>query len=85
MERFYSQDVVVNGNIDRDSILTGHTFNYNLSIRIPNGYIINWSEIKDTLSKSIEVIGRSEINLCINVFFRVSQTRFPFYLKAVWV
>lgn len=58
----YSQDVVVNGNIDRDSILTGHTFNYNLSIRIPNGYIINWSEIKDTLSKSIEVISRSEIN-----------------------
>ena len=41
----YSQDVVVKGNIDRDSVLTGHTFNYDLNIRVPNGYIINWNEI----------------------------------------
>ena len=58
----YSQDVVVKGNIDRDSVLTGHTFNYDLNIRVPNGYIINWNEIGDTLSKSIDVISRSEIS-----------------------
>ena len=40
---------------------TGHTFNYDLNIRVPKGYIINWNEIKDTLSKSIEVISRSEV------------------------
>ena len=57
----YSQDVVVNGRIDVDSILTGHPFDYTLGIRMPKGYVINWNDIKDTLSKSIEVIGRSEV------------------------
>lgn len=57
----HSQDVIVNGSIDRDSVLTGNTFNYNLNIRVPNGYIIDWNEFKDTLSKSIEVVGRSEV------------------------
>ena len=45
----YSQDVIVNGRIDTDSIPTGHHFNYNLDIRAPRGYVINWNEIKDTL------------------------------------
>ena len=57
----YSQDVIVNGRIDTDSIPTGHHFNYNLDIRAPRGYVINWNEIKDTLNKSIEVISRSEV------------------------
>ena len=57
----YSQDVIVNGRIATDSILTGHPFDYNLDIRIPSGYVINWGEMKDTLSKSIEVISRSEV------------------------
>lgn len=57
----HSQDVIVNGRIDTDSILTGHPFKYNLDIRVPEGYVINWSEMKDTLSKSIEVISRSEV------------------------
>ena len=51
----YSQDVIVNGRIATDSVLTGHPFDYNLDIRIPSGYVINWGEMKDTLSKSIEV------------------------------
>lgn len=57
----YSQEVIVKGNVDRDSVLTGSTFDYDLDIRIPKGYTIDWNNIKDTLSKSIEVIGRSEI------------------------
>ncbi len=57
----YSQDVIVNGRIDADSVLTGHPFSYNLDIRLPKGYVINWGEMKDTLSKSIEVISRSEV------------------------
>lgn len=57
----YSQDVIVNGKIDADTIFTGHPFNYNLDIRMPQGYVLNWNEIKDTLNKSIEVIGRSEV------------------------
>ena len=57
----HSQDVIVNGKIATDTILTGHPFDYNLDIRMPKGYVINWNEIKDTLNKSIEVIGRSEV------------------------
>ena len=37
----YSQDVIVNGRIDTDSIPTGHHFNYNLDIRAPRGYVRN--------------------------------------------
>ena len=57
----YSQDVIVNGKIDRDSILTGHPFDYSLNIRVPDGYIINLDNIKDTLNKSVEIVGRSEV------------------------
>ena len=57
----HSQDVIVDGKITTDTILTGHPFDYSLDIRMPKGYIINWNELKDTLNKSVEVISRSEI------------------------
>ena len=57
----HSQDVIVDGKIATDTILTGHPFDYSLDIRIPKGYIINWNELKDTLNKSVEVISRSEV------------------------
>lgn len=57
----HSQDVIVNGKITTDSILTGHPFDYCLDIKMPKGYVINWNELKDTLNKSVEVISRSEI------------------------
>lgn len=57
----HSQEVIVNGKIATDTILTGHPFDYSLDIRMPKGYIINWNELKDTLNKSVEVISRSEI------------------------
>ena len=57
----HSQDVIVDGKITTDTILTGHPFDYSLDIRMPKGYIISWNEIKDTLNKSVEVISRSEI------------------------
>lgn len=57
----HSQEVIVNGKITTDTILTGHPFDYSLDIRMPKGYIINWNELKDTLNKSVEVISRSEV------------------------
>ena len=57
----HSQDVIVNGKIATDTILTGHPFDYSLDIRMPKDFIINWNELKDTLNKSVEVISRSEI------------------------
>ncbi len=58
----HSQDIRVNGSIDKDSILAGQTFNYNINIRAPKGYIVNLDELKDTLSKSIDIVGRGEIS-----------------------
>lgn len=58
-----AQNIYANGSIDKDSILAGQTFNYKLDVRMPSDYIIDWSEIKDTLSKSIDVVKRSEISM----------------------
>jgi hypothetical protein len=57
-----AQNIYANGSIDKDSIFAGQTFNYKLDVRMPSDYIIDWSDLKDTLSKSIEVIKRSDIS-----------------------
>ena len=59
----HAQNIYANGSIDKDSILAGQTFNYKLDVRMPNDYIIKWDDIKDTLSKSMEVLKRSEISM----------------------
>lgn len=59
----FAQNIYANGSIDKDSIFAGQTFNYKLDVRMPNDYIIDWSDLKDTLSKSIEVIKRSDISM----------------------
>ncbi len=57
----YAQSIMVSGDIDKDSILAGQQFNYNLSIRVPDGYVVNFDEVRDTLSKSIDIVGKSEV------------------------
>lgn len=56
-----AQNIYANGSIDRDSIYAGQTFDYKLEVTAPTDYIIDWTDMKDTLSKSIDVIKRSEI------------------------
>lgn len=56
----HAQDVHVKGSIDKDSILAGQPFNYHLNITAPDKYIIDWNEFNDTLSKSVEIISKSE-------------------------
>lgn len=58
----HAQNIYANGSIDKDSIFAGQTFNYKLDVRMPNDYIVDWSNVRDTLSKSIEVIKRSDIS-----------------------
>lgn len=57
----YAQNIYANGSIDRDSVFAGQPFNYKIDVKIPNEYVIDWNTTKDTLSKSIEIIKRSEI------------------------
>lgn len=59
----FAQNIYANGSIDKDSILAGQTFNYKLDVRMPNDYIVDWSEIKDTLSNNIDIIKRSDISM----------------------
>lgn len=56
-----AQDINVSGSINKDSIYSGQTFDYKLDVRMPKSYVLDWSEMKDTLSKSVEVLKRSEI------------------------
>lgn len=58
-----AQNIYANGSIDKDSIFAGQTFNYKLDVRMPSDYIIDWSDLRDTLSKNIEVIKRSDISM----------------------
>ena len=58
----FAQNIYANGSIDKDSIFAGQTFNYKLDVRMPSDYIVQWSELRDTISKNIEVIKRSDIS-----------------------
>lgn len=58
----FAQNIYANGSIDKDSIFAGQTFNYKLDVRMPSDYIVQWNQLNDTLSKSIEVIKRSEVS-----------------------
>lgn len=60
--RGHAQNVYANGSIDRDSISVGQPFNYKLDVRIPKDYSLGWTDLKDTLSNSIEIIEVSEIS-----------------------
>lgn len=57
----FAQKIHASGSIDRDSISTGQPFNYTLEVKVPNDYVVDWTDMKDTLSKSIDVIKRSDI------------------------
>ena len=71
----FAQNIYANGSIDRDSVFAGQPFNYKIDVNIPNSYVIDWDIFKDTLSKNIEIIKRSEISSTpINNNVIVSQT-----------
>lgn len=56
-----SQQVFISGKTDKDSILVGQPFDYQLTLSVPKDYYVEWQQYGDTLSKSIEVIKAGEI------------------------
>lgn len=56
-----AQNIYLNGKIDKDTIVVGQPFNYELNMRIPQDYLIEWAEIKDTIGSQIELIDKSEL------------------------
>lgn len=57
----HAQDVRAFATINKDSIYAGQPIDYNLKINIPNGYIIDWTNINDTISDNIEILDKGEI------------------------
>lgn len=57
----YSQEVKVDGRIEKDSVFTGQPFEYQLDIIIPDGYVVDWSNLKDSLSENVEILSRGDI------------------------
>lgn len=56
-----AQDVSAFATIDKDSIYAGQPIDYKLKINIPNGFIIDWTNINDTLSRNIEILDKSDV------------------------
>lgn len=56
-----AQNIYANSSIDKDSVFVGQPFNYKIDIRMPDNYIVDWTTVKDTLSRNIEVINRSKV------------------------
>ena len=57
----FAQDIRAFATINKDSIYAGQPIDYNLKINIPNGYIIDWTDINDTLSSNIEILDKGEV------------------------
>lgn len=57
----FAQEVKAFATVDKDSIYAGQPIDYNLKINIPNGYIVDWTSINDTLSHNIEILDKSEV------------------------
>lgn len=57
----FAQNVYVISTIDKDSIHAGQPIDYTLKVNIPKDYIIDWTNINDTLSKNIEILSKGDV------------------------
>ena len=48
--------------IERDSIMIGDQIIYELGINIPEGFVVAWPSLNDTISKNIEIIDQQDID-----------------------
>lgn len=57
-----AQNVEAFSSIDKDSILIGDQINYELGINVPEGFIVAWPPLVDTISKNIEIIDIQDVD-----------------------
>ncbi len=48
--------------LERDSVMIGDQIGYELGINIPEGFIVAWPTLADTISKNIEIINIQEVD-----------------------
>lgn len=56
-----AQAIFFRGNTNTDTITVGQPFDYQLFLTIPKDYYVEWQQLGDTLSKSIDVINVGEV------------------------
>lgn len=54
--------VRIMGQADKDTIVAGEEFDYELTLSIPKGYDVDWKQFDDTLGKQINVKNQGTIN-----------------------
>lgn len=57
-----AQNAEAFSSIDRDSIMIGDQFQYKMGINVPEGFIVAWPQLIDTISKNIEIIDVQDID-----------------------
>jgi len=57
-----AQNAEAFSSIDRDSIMIGDQFHYKMGINIPQGFIVAWPQLTDTISSNIEIIDYQDID-----------------------
>jgi len=75
-----AQNVEAFSSIDRDSIMIGDQFQYKMGINVPEGFVVSWPQLIDTISKNIEIIEIQQIDtsyqentLILNRQFRLTS------------
>jgi hypothetical protein len=58
----FSQNVIAIAKLDSNKILVGDQVKLKVQLTYPAKTIISWPEIKDTLTKHIEIIQKSKID-----------------------
>ncbi|MDY6435984.1 MAG: hypothetical protein SPK72_00235 [Bacteroidales bacterium] len=56
-----AQVTFLSGSTEADTIVVGQPFDYKLLLNIPSDYFVEWLQLGDTLSGSIDVINASEV------------------------
>ncbi|HHL57637.1 MAG TPA: hypothetical protein ENJ14_01700 [Bacteroidetes bacterium] len=58
----FAQHTEAYARLERDSIMIGDQIGYELGINIPEGFVVAWPVLVDTISKNIEIVNVQEVD-----------------------
>ncbi len=61
----YAQDTGAWSSLDSNAIMIGDQLNYQMGIKVPVSSRVLWPQLGDTLTRNIEILGRSNIDTLI--------------------
>jgi hypothetical protein len=57
-----AQNAEAFSSVDKDSIMIGDHFNYEMGINLPGGFQVIWPHLNDTISNNIEIIESKDVD-----------------------